>query len=315
MSPSETQSEFVAASGNLEPGNGVGSVLRNQEIEEATNKYFIHKISLALVPVFMRLGLSPNIVSCMGAACGVLAAVCYYQYDRPVSCFLGFALMIGWHVLDGADGQLARRTGKVTASGFFIDGICDYVTFICVYIALGLSLSQDYGQWIWVLVLLAGLFHAIQAAAFEMQRDFYQQSASDSLWTTGTQEENGDGDGGEASSRMWVLQIIARAYFAVQDLFRPISRSFIQTVRGCEDKALNTPALGEKYRSTFKGAVLAWSVLSANNRTLAIFLFCIAGVPLYYFVYELFVLNAVLFALINLNKSKQADLTRQLDLA
>ena len=263
----------------------------------------------------MRLGLSPNIVLCMGAAFGVLAAVCYYQYDRPVSCFLGFALMIGWHVLDGADGQLARRTGKVTASGFFIDGICDYVTFICVYIALGLSLSQDYGQWIWVLVLLAGLFHAIQAAAFEMQRDFYQQSASDSLWTTGTQEENGDGDGGEASSRMWVLQIIARAYFAVQDLFRPISRSFIQTVRGCEDKALNTPALGEKYRSTFKGAVLAWSVLSANNRTLAIFLFCIAGVPLYYFVYELFVLNAVLFALINLNKSKQADLTRQLDLA
>jgi hypothetical protein len=50
MSLSKTQSEFIAASGNLEPENDIGSVLRNQEIEEATNKYFIHKISLALVP-------------------------------------------------------------------------------------------------------------------------------------------------------------------------------------------------------------------------------------------------------------------------
>jgi phosphatidylglycerophosphate synthase len=40
-------------------------------------------------------------------------------------------LHMGWHVLDGADGDLARMTGRASPQGELFDGICDYVGTSC----------------------------------------------------------------------------------------------------------------------------------------------------------------------------------------
>ena len=39
-----------------------------------------------------------------------LAGVAYAHYQDPRLTLAGFILMIAWHVMDGADGQLARLT-------------------------------------------------------------------------------------------------------------------------------------------------------------------------------------------------------------
>ena len=131
-------------------------VRRTSEIEEATNRAFIHPLAARLVPLFARLGIAPNAVSLAGVALGIAAGFAYYHFQDWRYAFAGFALMLAWHVLDGADGQLARLTGRQSALGGVLDGICDYVTFIAVYAGFALALAPLFGPGVWALVIAAG---------------------------------------------------------------------------------------------------------------------------------------------------------------
>ncbi len=138
-----------------------------------TNLYFIHPIASRLTPIFAKLGISANAVSLAGMAFGISAGVAYYNYRDPRWAIAGFVLMIAWHVMDGADGQLARLTNSQSELGKILDGICDYVTFIAVYSALAAALTPRYGGWVWALAIVAGICHSVQAAAYEVQRQEY----------------------------------------------------------------------------------------------------------------------------------------------
>ena len=159
-------------------------IKRTGEIEEFTNTHIIHPISSWLVPHFIKLNITPNMVSSFGMICGLMAGVCYYNYQTPQFAVLGFTLMFMWHVFDGADGQLARATQNFSEIGKVIDGVCDYVTFISVYVGISLALSSSLGNEIWYLSIFAGLCHAIQSGAYELQRSEYD------FWGKG--KENAD---------------------------------------------------------------------------------------------------------------------------
>ena len=267
-------------------------IRRNGEIEEATNLYFVHPISARLVPILARLGVHPNTVSILGAACGIAAGAAYYFYDRPGFVFLGLALMICWHILDGADGQLARLTNKVSPYGYVIDGACDYLTFGAIYGAIGLRLMQSGYQGGWALVLLAAVSHAVQAAAFERQRTAYLH------WTSGnpsTAVETPD-----EVDRSAIAKAFITYYLFIQQPFLPMSP---EQERYLRDQAARGKGeeIAEVYRSIYRPAVKLWSILSANNRTIIIFLAFLAGMPQGYPWFELVVLNLVLAGLVLMN--------------
>src|SRR5580658_8222664 len=117
-------------------------IRRTSEIEELSNLYFIHPLAARLVPFFARLHVTPNAVSILGMLFGILSAFAYYRYWDPRFAIAGFALMIAWHVMDGADGQLARYTQSYSYLGKMLDGIADNVTFAAVYAALALASSR-----------------------------------------------------------------------------------------------------------------------------------------------------------------------------
>src|SRR5580658_1126031 len=119
-------------------------IRRTTEIEEITNLYLIHPLAGRLVPFFARLRITPNVVSVAGMLFGILAAFAYYRYADVRFAITGFVLMIAWHVMDGADGQLARFTHSYSHFGKVLDGIADIVTFLAVYTALALSLSRQH---------------------------------------------------------------------------------------------------------------------------------------------------------------------------
>src|ERR1700739_514574 len=124
-------------------------IRRTTEIEEITNLYFIHPLASRLVPFFARLRLTPNAVSMTGMLFGILAGLAYYRYLDLRFAITGFALMIAWHVMDGADGQLARFTQSYSYFGKVLDGISDYTTFLAVYTSLAISASRQHGDWIY----------------------------------------------------------------------------------------------------------------------------------------------------------------------
>jgi phosphatidylglycerophosphate synthase len=307
MSPIDAQPNGTKSQPNEDKTKSKESGLRNQEIEEATNRLFIHRISSALIPLFIKLRTTPNSVSCMGALSGLAAAWFYCDFANPLACVLGLLCMIGWHVFDGADGQLARQTGQTSPLGFVIDGVCDYATFIFVYVALALALSLEYGPGVWFIVVSAGACHAIQAAAFEMQREFYIR------WT-GDEEYAQCLERTDEPSASTTVNIIARSYSVLQEIFRPLPFELESRLKEASLTGERRIRAQKNYQSNFRSIVVKWSLLSANNRTIAIFVCCISGQPLAYFVFEIVILSLTMFGLLKMNKSAKNAFAAQLDL-
>jgi phosphatidylglycerophosphate synthase len=88
-----------------------------------------HLVVLALAP----LRVSPPAVVLAGAGVGVAAAV-----ETGRGELLAAALLLQLKtVVDNADGQLARATGRVTAFGRYLDSECDLLVNAAVFAAIG----------------------------------------------------------------------------------------------------------------------------------------------------------------------------------
>lgn len=277
-------------------------VRRASEIEEITNLYVIHPVSSFLTPWLARLGITPNAVSLTGMAFGILAGFAYYHYQDLRWAVAGFVLMIAWHVMDGADGQLARLTHAQSELGKILDGICDYVTFIAVYSALAAALSRDIGGWSWLLAVVAGLCHAVQSAAYEAQRQEY------SFWGLGRKSAeltfpSSSGPGGRAPQPM---EILYRLYVGAQLLVSGQVVEFRDRLAAAIGRAApdRATAIRARYREVFAPAVRHWSILSANYRTIGIFIATALGRPHYYFVFEIIGFSAILALLLAYQRSR-----------
>ncbi|MBM9401629.1 CDP-alcohol phosphatidyltransferase family protein [Gluconacetobacter azotocaptans] len=274
-------------------------VRRTSEIEEITNLHVIHPISSYLTLRFARLGITPNAVSISGMASGMLAGLAYHQYRDPRCAVAGFALMVVWHVLDGADGQLARLTNSQSHTGKILDGICDYVTFIAVYCGLALALARDHGTWVWAVVALAGLCHAVQSAAYEMQRQEYNfwgwGRGSSTIPKLAVSRRSGPGD------------VLFRVYARVQHLTArgavALHRRLSAALAAHPDRAA---MIRLRYRQNFAPLVRRWSILSANYRTIGVFVCVLARMPLLYFGIEIVGLSLILLALMLRQRAGEA---------
>lgn len=284
-----------AAGVRAEGVEGVEPVRRLAEIEDATNLWFIHPVSNRLTPLLAALRVPPNAVSLAGMACGVAAGFAYHHYRDPWLVAAGFTLMLAWHVLDGVDGQLARLTHSQSPTGKVLDGICDYVTFAAVYVGLALALAREHGGWVWGVVVLAGACHAVQAALYETQRQDYLFWG----WGRKSAEVAAPDMTPERAAPARVAARLHRTYARVQAFGGGVSPADRRRLAAALDASgAAAPAIRRLYRATFAAPVRRWSVLSANTRTLALFVFALLGVPLWYFCAEIVGLGAVLGVLL-----------------
>jgi phosphatidylglycerophosphate synthase len=277
-----------------------GPIRRTTEIEEITNLYFIHPLASRLVPIFAQLHVTPNAVSIVGMLFGILSAFAYYRYWDPEFAIAGFALMIAWHIMDGADGQLARYTQSYSYFGKMLDGIADNVTFAAVYAAIAVAASRRHGNWVYALIAISAVFHAIQSASYETERQEYDYLG----WGKKPQEpppRNSDapdqiGPGGIRR----LLDFLHRLfYFGLSFPTAGTNRKFRETMA----EALATDPgravrVRQLYRETLAPQIRSWSVLSANYRTLGIFIAALFKVPEYYFGFEIVGFSVVLAVLI-----------------
>jgi phosphatidylglycerophosphate synthase len=276
------------------------AIRRTTEIEEITNLYFIHPLAGRLVPFFARLRITPNAVSITGMLFGILAAFAYYRYADVRFAITGFVLMIAWHVMDGADGQLARLTHSYSYFGKVLDGISDNVTFLAVYTALAIALSHKNGDWMYALVALSAMCHAVQSASYEAQRQEYDYLG----WGRKPQEppprDSPERDGDGPPVIRWLFDFLHRLFFA--GLSFPtagISRKFRETMTAALQREPGQATLiRQRYRETLAPQLRGWSILSANYRTLGIFISALFEAPEYYFGFEIIGFSAALALLI-----------------
>ncbi|MDE1147189.1 MAG: CDP-alcohol phosphatidyltransferase family protein [Azospirillaceae bacterium] len=283
-------------------------VKRTSEIEEVTNLYVIHPISSWLTPRFARLGIHPNAVSLAGMAFGITAGIAYSHYQNLGCTLAAFVLMVAWHVMDGADGQLARLTNAQSETGKILDGICDYVTFIAVYVGLAITLTAEQGAWVWIVIVASGVAHAVQSAAYEMQRQCYN------FWGWGRKSAELAKLDAPAAHRPGILGGLYRLYLRLQYLTTGVTVGFHdELARALAADAARAPRIREAYRAVFAPSVRRWSILSANYRTLGIFIAAAAGRPLLYFWFELIGFSLILAVLLSRQAARSARFLRDLE--
>lgn len=88
-----------------------------------------------LSSIFLRFGISPNMVTVLSLLAGLACAVCYAR-----SAFLpGSIFLFVSAILDLIDGTVARRSGRETQFGAVFDWIADKYTDAIVIIGVGIS--------------------------------------------------------------------------------------------------------------------------------------------------------------------------------
>jgi archaetidylinositol phosphate synthase len=105
--------------------------LRQELLAERVYRPLAHLVVVALLP----LRVPPPAVVLASLATGVTAAV-ELAHGRLIVAALLLQLKT---VLDNADGQLARLSGRVTLFGRYLDSECDLLVNVALFAALGLS--------------------------------------------------------------------------------------------------------------------------------------------------------------------------------
>jgi CDP-diacylglycerol--glycerol-3-phosphate 3-phosphatidyltransferase len=92
-----------------------------------------------------RTRVSPNALTASGVLlCAVAAVVVYFEHRSELAAFwTGAALFIVGSILDILDGALARRSGKATAFGAFVDSTTDRISEAFMLGAIALVFSRE----------------------------------------------------------------------------------------------------------------------------------------------------------------------------
>lgn len=303
-----TAQERGAAPGGPPPAGG-----KPRELDDVLNRRVFHPLSrrlaVALAPTFV----TPNMVSVAGGLLVVAAGVFYAGFTGigfAAAVAIGFGLHMLWHVVDGADGHLARTTGRASPLGEMVDGACDYASHALLYLLLATFLDDQIGLWAYPLGLLAGFSRVAQANHSESQRRTYMWRAYGIPWMQ--QARNSDDEMFRKKGGAGLLTGLASAYMWLADALSPASA---ELDRAAEEAARNPEArrrLTRLCRSVFRGPLVLQGLLGANSRTVLLGISMALGSPLFYFLAETTVMNLLLVASIRRQRLANEALARRL---
>ena len=235
-----------------------GLAYKAYEIEELVDVYFFRRLGYVLAHAARVARLTPNAVSVLAAALGVVGGALLYS---PGTALAGFGLLVLHGIADSADGQLARMTNQTSVLGRTLDGLSGWVTHVAMYVAL-LAGSLERGGGtpeVWWAVA-AGLSTAIHAQLYEYHRSAYAR-----LVVAGRAEPFAHG----RSDQNWFTRIL-RSYEATQARLAGKHEDVEARLVARARDGLVTEADREAYRSTFYWPTRGWNFLGDNMRRFAV---------------------------------------------
>jgi CDP-diacylglycerol--serine O-phosphatidyltransferase len=235
---------------------------RDPRAEDPTNLWVVHLAGRALLPLALKLRVPANAVSVAGLALGAGAAWCYLDWRRAATA--GFLLSIGWLIADGLDGMIARATRTASATGRFLDGLCDHGVFALLYVALAASLGGSS----WALAAVAGAVHGVQANLYEGERmRFHRRLRGEGLPPAVAPPRNP----------------LVRGYDALAGSLDRLAAPFDARLGAAPDPL----AFGALYAARAAPALRLMALLSTNVRVILIWLVCLAANPRLFWWIEL----------------------------
>ena len=260
----------IATAANLSTSNGLVTprdghpifshdlAFKAFEIEELADIYFFRPLGFLVARCAALLRMTPTQVTLLGALVGIAGGT--LLYDQRLG-LVAFVILILHGIIDSADGQLARMTGRATELGRVLDGVGGYVTHAAIYIAIAVGVISRGGSGIiFVWMGLAALANTAQAQMYEYHRTGYA--------TVVIKRQAPRNDPTKVSNSF--VRFIFRGYLAVQSFLAGkhaeveaviVSRATADSVRD-DDRA--------RYRDCFYKPVRGWNLFGDNTRFYAI---------------------------------------------
>ncbi|MFO0996778.1 MAG: CDP-alcohol phosphatidyltransferase family protein [Alphaproteobacteria bacterium] len=127
------------------------------------------RLARLLVRPLARTGVTPNQVTGLSLAAGVAAATLFAAGGRAQADFGALCFMLAM-LIDHADGELARMTGKTSRLGHHLDYIVGSLNYTLLFIGLGIGLEREWGEGALAIGLGAGLSNPL-IVAIRMRMD------------------------------------------------------------------------------------------------------------------------------------------------
>jgi len=279
----------------------IEATYKAREVEGVLDLYFYRPIGFRLARLFAKLKMTPAAVTWLGGLLGVIAGHLYYYRDLRTNV-IGMALHVCANALDNADGQLARLTYREDRDGRIIDSIADHLVFLSIYVHLTLRyLVGGSSPAICLLALAAGISHALQGAAADYYRSSYLYFVTDRAGTGSDSSSVLRSNYRELSWRTkpWnkLLLALYLNFTRQQELLSPHLRRLRDTAGQLFHSEIPN-WLRTRYRNLARPMFKWWSLLMTNTRMLVLFALLFIGQPIWYFWFELTLLNLLLVYLI-----------------
>ncbi len=125
-----------------------------KEDDEFLATYLVHSYTPRLVAFFARRGITPNQVTWMSIAVGLVAAAVFAVGARWLD-IVGAVLLYASFILDCNDGSLARYTGNFSRYGGWLDMIADRAKEYIVFAGVAVGGVRMHEPAVWGLALAA----------------------------------------------------------------------------------------------------------------------------------------------------------------
>lgn len=187
--------------------------------EHWAGRLYMRRVSPRATWIFARLGWSPNAVTVGFILCGIAAGV-VVALGGLWSAIVAALLIQAYLLLDCSDGELARWSGRTSATGNYLDGVGHYLAEAALLTGLGfraqgaLTLSGPY--------ITAGLAAALLAMLVRAETDNVIVARAKS----GLPEAHGDTALAPRSSGLALARRLAAA-LKVHRIIQPIELSLL----------------------------------------------------------------------------------------
>ena len=279
----------------------IEATYKAREVEGVLDLYFYRPIGFRLARLFAKLKMTPAAVTWLGGLLGVIAGHLYYYRDLRTNV-IGMALHVCANALDNADGQLARLTHRENRDGRIIDSIADHLVFLSIYVHLTLRyLVAGSSPAICLLALAAGISHALQGAAADYYRSSYLYFVTDRAGTGSDSSSVLRSNYRELSWRTKPWNKLLLGLYLNFTLQQEILSPHLRRLRDTAGQLFHSEIpnwLKTRYRNLARPMFKWWSLLMTNTRMLVLFALLFIGQPIWYFWFELTLLNLLLVYLI-----------------
>lgn len=275
---------------------GAGNILsrsRPRELEDPLNLFVYHPLAARLARLLVPTGISPNAVSLMSLAALCAATWAFVGLAWPLNALTGLVFMLIWHVVDGADGDLARMTGRASATGELVDGVCDYLGNVIMYFAFAFLLDDTLGAMAWVLAVAAGASHIVQTNHAETQRRLYLWRAYGIPWLRNAAASGDAVFRREGWFNRW-FGFWAVGYVWLSNRMSPSANPIDAALAKAAGDPRETQRIRAMVRRASRTSIVLQKGLGANPKTLIIAAAIALGSPVYYFLATIVGLNLLL---------------------